>query len=225
MDPLLQLSRREDPGRAEPGTRRAARGRSRAPVARTTARACTSRSRPAGHLRPARTGHPVTMERVRMSTPPAAAVPPSGGRRPDRSGRVAGRAGRSRSARTGAGCPPPRPPAPPPPRVPRLRPSVRWPRQAGGPGADDQRVDRQNGAAHPSPCRQLRRQRARCPPRRRSPDSVVRGAGATAHSSDVRGGHDRAERVPHLASVTRSQKHTMWRYAGSAPIHGRSRRP
>ena len=45
VHPLLELAGREDPGGRVPGTRRAARGRSRAPVASTTARAWTS-SRP-----------------------------------------------------------------------------------------------------------------------------------------------------------------------------------
>ena len=74
VHPLLELARREDPRGARPGTRRAARGRSRAPVARTTARASTC-SNPSGPVTSARLGpaHPVTMERVRMSTPLAVA--------------------------------------------------------------------------------------------------------------------------------------------------------
>src|SRR5580704_18131463 len=57
-----------------PGTRRAARGRSRAPVANTTVRASTSRT-PVGPVTSARPGaaHPVTIVRVLISTPQATA--------------------------------------------------------------------------------------------------------------------------------------------------------
>ncbi len=88
------------PAGRSPGTRRALRGRSRVPVARTTARAGSMRAgRPARPGRPTSASWPSHGRRAghRSSTPARSRLGRSGGgRRPDRRARGEGRAARSR---------------------------------------------------------------------------------------------------------------------------------
>ena len=185
-----------------PGTRRAARGRSRAPVASTTARASTS-SNPSGtgHFGPARcrpSRHHGAGPDVHAGVAVARVHPPPGVGRPTQDA-AGGRAGRSRCGRTGGGSRRPRPPAPPPatrPAPPAFS-AVAAARPAG-PAPTTSASTVTTVAAHR---RHRRRRHPGCDGRtaEEALTAPVGGPGAAAHPAEVHGGDRGAERVAHLA--------------------------